>query len=112
MRVLWEPRNALGKQFAELFRMNGVRLTLEQSGLRAIAQKAKERGVGARGLRSLLESVLREAMFEAPSGTVSHVRVDDASVHDGRAKMLYAPTNAANAGNSVSPAFEQQAAEG
>lgn len=88
IKVMTEPKNALGKQFQELFRLNGVKLTLESEGLRVIARQAREKGVGARGLRTILESVLRDSMYDAPSGHVKEVILDAQSVEAGEAKQV------------------------
>lgn len=64
--ILTEPKNALTKQYAKLFEMEGVDLTFKEDALSAIAQKAIERKTGARGLRSILENMLLDTMFELP----------------------------------------------
>ena len=61
-----EPKNAIVKQYAAMLEMDGVKLTITDDGLREIAKKAVERKTGARGLRSILEKILLEPMFEAP----------------------------------------------
>jgi len=66
-RILTEPNNALVKQFTKLFDMDGIALQLEESALNYIVDKAIEYKVGARGLRSILEAILTDAMFELPS---------------------------------------------
>ncbi len=65
--ILTEPKNALVKQFAELFAMEGVQFEVEEAALKAIAHKAIERKTGARGLRSIVEAALLDAMFEIPT---------------------------------------------
>ncbi len=65
--ILTEPKNALVKQFIKLFKMEGVELEIEQSALLAMARKAMERKTGARGLRSILEGVLLDTMYELPA---------------------------------------------
>ena len=81
VRILTEPRNALVKQYQRMFELDGVRLTFTDEALREIASEAMSRGTGARGLRSILESLLREQMFELPSRTdVEEVVFDDAAV--------------------------------
>lgn len=67
IKILKEPKNALTKQYAKLFSMDGVELEFTQEALQALAQKALERKTGARGLRSILENVLLEIMYELPS---------------------------------------------
>ncbi|CAH1423847.1 unnamed protein product [Lactuca virosa] len=66
VQVLTEPKNALGKQYKKLFQMNGVKLHYTESALRLIAKKAITKNTGARGLRSLLENILMDAMYEIP----------------------------------------------
>jgi ATP-dependent Clp protease ATP-binding subunit ClpX len=65
--ILTQPRNALSKQYARLFEMEGVELELREDGLRAVARKAMERKTGARGLRTILENVLLDIMYDLPS---------------------------------------------
>ncbi len=65
--ILTEPRNALIKQYQKLFEMEGTRLEFRMEALKAIAKKAIELNTGARGLRSILESILMDTMFELPS---------------------------------------------
>ncbi len=67
VRILQEPRNALTKQYQKLLDMEGVKLTFEPGSLEAIAEQAVQRKTGARGLRSILEGIMRETMFEIPS---------------------------------------------
>ncbi len=67
VRILEEPRNALTKQYQKLLDMEDVKLTFEPAALEAIADLAVERKTGARGLRSILEGIMRDTMFEIPS---------------------------------------------
>ncbi|QPC44795.1 ATP-dependent Clp protease ATP-binding subunit ClpX [Kaustia mangrovi] len=67
MQILVEPKNALVKQYQRLFEMEDVKLTFADEALRAIARKAIERKTGARGLRSILEGILLDTMFDLPS---------------------------------------------
>ena len=67
VRILKEPRNSLTKQFEYILELDHVRLEFEEDALRSIAKKAIERGTGARGLRAIIENILIETMFEAPS---------------------------------------------
>ncbi|MCL4315406.1 MAG: ATP-dependent Clp protease ATP-binding subunit ClpX [Gammaproteobacteria bacterium] len=77
MRILTEPKNALVKQYAKLFEMEGTQLELREDALRAVAHKAMIRKTGARGLRSILERVLLDTMYELPSlSNVSKVVID------------------------------------
>lgn len=66
-RILTEPKDAVINQYEELFRMDGFRLVFEEDALKAIAKKAYERKTGARGLRSIIEEILMDTMFEIPS---------------------------------------------
>ncbi|CAI5529054.1 unnamed protein product [Closterium sp. Naga37s-1] len=84
VQVLLKPKNALSKQFAKLLAMNNAHLHMTEGAVRAIARKAAARNTGARGLRSLLEGLLTEAMYEVPSSLVEAVVLDEASVgHEG-----------------------------
>ena len=67
MRILTEPKNALTRQYRRLFEMDGVGLSFDDDALRAVAKKAIERKTGARGLRTILEDVMLDIMFEIPS---------------------------------------------
>ena len=67
VRILREPRNALTKQYAKLFDLDGVELEFSVGAIEAIAYRALDRGTGARGLRSILEELLLDVMFEVPS---------------------------------------------
>ncbi|HWQ94988.1 MAG TPA: ATP-dependent Clp protease ATP-binding subunit ClpX [Gammaproteobacteria bacterium] len=88
MRILIEPRNAITKQFRKLFEMEGTDIEFRDDALRAVATKAMERKTGARGLRSILEKVLLDTMFDLPSlGKVSKVVVD-AGVINGQSEPL------------------------
>ena len=67
VRILKEPKNALIKQYRKLFGMDGVELSFEEDAVEAIAEKAFQRKTGARGLRSIVESILMDTMYEIPS---------------------------------------------
>ena len=66
MRILTEPRNALVRQYQKLFEMEGAEVSFEGLALREIAKKARERDTGARGLRSIVEDVMTDVMFDLP----------------------------------------------
>jgi ATP-dependent Clp protease ATP-binding subunit ClpX len=66
-KILYEPKNALTKQYQKLFEMEGIRLIFEESALDYIVDKATELNLGARGLRSICEAIMNDAMFELPS---------------------------------------------
>jgi ATP-dependent Clp protease ATP-binding subunit ClpX len=67
VRILLEPKNALTKQYKKLFELENVGLTFDPEALRAVAQKALKRGTGARGLRSILETIMTDIMFDLPT---------------------------------------------
>ncbi len=67
VRILQEPKNALLKQYAKMFELEGIGLTFDPEAIRALARKAHKRGTGARGLRAVIESIMRDVMFELPS---------------------------------------------
>lgn len=88
IQILTEPKNSLTKQYARLFEMEDVELEFRTDALKAIAQRALTRKTGARGLRSILESVLLDTMYEIPSAEhVSKVVIDE-NVINGNAKPL------------------------
>lgn len=81
IRVLTEPKNAVTKQYQALFEMEGVELVFRDSALHAIAKQALERKTGARGLRSILETILLDLMFELPNmKNVKQIVIDEASI--------------------------------
>ena len=89
VRILKEPKNALTKQYQKLFELETVRISFEESALRAVAQKALKRGTGARGLRAILEEVLLNVMFDLPSrDDVVEVRVTESCILNGAPPML------------------------
>ena len=78
-RILTEPKNALIKQFTKLFAMDGIQLTVKDEALDFVVEKAIEFKLGARGLRSIMEEILNDAMFELPSnGNVKKLVIDRA----------------------------------
>ena len=84
VRILVEPRNALTKQFRKLFELDGVDLEFTDDAIAAIAELALARGIGARGLRSILEEILLNVMFHVPSDdTIGQVVVTAEVVRDG-----------------------------
>jgi ATP-dependent Clp protease ATP-binding subunit ClpX len=82
--VLTKPKNALVKQYKELFALEGVSLSFEESALLEVARRAQERGTGARGLRSVLEKVLLSLMFEVPGSDFTDVLVTREALDDPR----------------------------
>lgn len=103
VQILREPKNALTKQYAALFNMEGVELEFRDDALRAIARKAMKRKTGARGLRSIVENVLLDTMYELPSMTnVSKVVIDESVIRGESAPILIY----ANQGNDKQAAGE------
>jgi len=89
IKILQEPKNALIKQYQTLFNMENVKLILSKEALGVIAKKAIARKTGARGLRSILENILLDTMFELPSLDGVEEVVINAEVAEGRARPLY-----------------------
>jgi len=92
VEILIEPKNALVKQYQKLFSMEGVELEIRPGALQAVAKKALERKTGARGLRSILESVLLDTMYELPGmDNVTKVVVDENMINgDNKPLLIYA----------------------
>ncbi|MDR2127970.1 MAG: ATP-dependent Clp protease ATP-binding subunit ClpX [Burkholderiaceae bacterium] len=89
IEILTQPKNALIKQFARLFAMEGVELEVRASALAAIARKALARKTGARGLRSILEQVLIDTMFDLPQlPDVSKVVIDETTIDENHPPLL------------------------
>ena len=93
IRILTEPKNALVRQYQKLFAYENVSLEFTEDALKRVAQKAIERETGARGLRSILEQVLRKPMFEIPSLTGIERCVVDEDAIDGTADVKTTPVD-------------------
>ena len=91
IQILQEPKNALTKQYQKLFEMEGVELEFREEALRAVAKKAMERKTGARGLRTLIEHVLLDIMYDLPSmENVSKIVIDDTVIRgESRPYIIY-----------------------
>jgi ATP-dependent Clp protease ATP-binding subunit ClpX len=89
MDILQKPKNALVKQYQRLFEMEGVKLAFAEDALRAIARKAIARKTGARGLRSIMEGILLDSMFDLPGLAGVEEVVVNGEVVEGRAKPLH-----------------------
>ena len=90
IRILTEPKNALCRQYQKLLEMDHVELDFEPDALGAIAQKAIDRKIGARGLRAVLESVMTKVMYEIPSDpTITKVLITRECVEDGVEPKLF-----------------------
>ncbi len=87
--ILTRPKNALAKQYQRLFDMENVHLTFTEDALRSVAKKAITRRTGARGLRSIMESILLDTMFDLPGLEGVEEVVVNGEVSEGRAKPLY-----------------------
>ncbi|MDP9128045.1 MAG: ATP-dependent Clp protease ATP-binding subunit ClpX, partial [Pseudomonadota bacterium] len=86
--ILTRPKNAIVKQFQRLFEMEDINLDVTEDALKAIAQKAIQRKTGARGLRSIMESVLLDTMFELPGSKDVEKVVISREVVEGKAKPM------------------------
>lgn len=89
VQILTEPKNSLTKQYSKLFEMEGVEVDFREDGLRAVAEKAMERKTGARGLRSILEGILLDSMYNIPSrDDVSKVVIDESVIRGDSEPLL------------------------
>ena len=89
VQILTEPKNSLTKQYSKLFEMEDVEIDFREDGLRAIAEKAMERKTGARGLRSILEGILLDSMYNIPSrDDVSKVVIDESVIRGDSEPLL------------------------
>jgi len=89
VRILNEPKNSLVKQYSKLFEMEGVEVDFREEALAAVAKKSMERKTGARGLRSIMENVLLDTMYDLPSKeNVAKVVVDEAVIKGESAPLL------------------------
>ena len=89
VQILTQPKNSVVKQFQEIFKLESVKLTFRKASLQAIAKLAIKRKTGARGLRSILEDLLLDTMFELPSlKRVSEVVIDKATVETDKAPLI------------------------
>lgn len=89
VRILTEPKNALVKQYQKLLEIDGVKLDFDEEALHLIAKEALKRKTGARGLRSIIESIMRNVMYEVPSvDGASHCRVTKEGISDKKDPVL------------------------
>ena len=89
IEILTKPKNALVKQYGRLFEMEGAKLTFTEDALRAVATRAIQRKTGARGLRSIMETILLDTMFELPGLETVEEVVVNREVAEGRAQPLF-----------------------
>src|SRR5690349_7483152 len=102
--ILTEPKNALTKQYRRLFDMEGAELEFREEALSAVAQKAMQRKTGARGLRTILENVLLETMYELPSmKSVSKVVVDDTVIEGHQKPYIVYKSESATPDDTATP---------
>ncbi len=95
IQILTQPKNALLKQYQKLFDMENVQLTFTPEALVSVARKAITRKTGARGLRSIMEGILLDTMFELPNLRGVEEVVINAEVVEGNAEPLYVHANKA-----------------
>ena len=89
VRILTEPKNALVKQYQKLLSYDGVSLHFDKDALEAVADKAIERNIGARGLRAVMEGLLTKVMYDIPSDpTITSVTITAACVNDGAEPLV------------------------
>lgn len=89
VKILTEPKNALCKQYHKLLEYDGVTLSFEQGALEAIAEKAIERQIGARGLRAIMEEIMTKIMYEIPSDpTIQSVCITERCVREGEPPQI------------------------
>ena len=94
VQILTEPKNSLTKQYSKIFEMEGVEVDFREDGLRAIAEKGMERKTGARGLRSILEGILLDSMYNIPSlDDVIKVVIDESVIRGDSEPLLVYQNN-------------------
>ena len=101
VRIIREPKNSLTKQYAKLFEMENVEIQFREDALKAISRRARERKTGARGLRSIMESVLLDTMYKIPSLEKVSKVVIDAAVIEGMSEPLLMYENVDQKGQSA-----------
>ena len=112
VQILTQPKNAIVKQYAKLFEMEGCELDMRESALYEVARRAMERNTGARGLRTIVEGVLLETMYELPSlERVSRVVVDDAVVRGEAKPYLLLDGEDDDAARLEAPGYKQAASD-
>ena len=106
IKILQEPKNSLTKQYQELFKLDGAKLTFKENALKEIAQKAIKKKTGARGLRSILENILLKTMYDLPS----QENIEEVIVDAGAAKGQSQPILVLSKGDSKSKSNKTTAA--
>jgi len=92
IKILQEPKNSLTKQYQELFKLDGAKLTFKENALKEIAQKAVKKKTGARGLRTILENILLKTMYDLPSQENIEEVIVDASAAKGLSQPILVHT--------------------
>ena len=88
IRIMTEPKNSIVKQYQALFKMDNIDLEFDKKALERIADLTIERKTGARGLRSIIESVLQPLMFDSPSDSaITKITVTEETVNSGKAEI-------------------------
>ncbi len=94
VKILFEPKNAITKQYVHLFEMEGCELEFRDDALKAVAKKSMERKTGARGLRSIMENILLDTMYDLPSSEdIVKVVIDEGVVNNGTDPLLIKETS-------------------
>lgn len=89
VKILTVPKNSIVQQYKKLFELDGVELLFEEEALRAIAQQAQDQHTGARGLRGIMEDILTDLMFEAPSDpTIDKIIITEGVIKNGAAQQI------------------------
>ena len=106
IKILQEPKNSLTKQYQELFKLDGAKLTFKENALKEIAQKAIKKKTGARGLRSILENILLKTMYDLPSQENIEEVIVDAGAAKGQSEpiLVHAKSDSKTKSNKPSAA--------
>ena len=100
IKILQEPKNSLTKQYKELFKLDGTKLTFKENALKEIALKAIKKKTGARGLRSILENILLKTMYDLPSQDNIEEVIVDASAAKGQSQPIIVLSKSENKSKS------------
>ena len=100
IKILQEPKNSLTKQYKELFKLDGAKLTFKENALKEIALKAIKKKTGARGLRSILENILLKTMYDLPSQDNIEEVIVDASAVKGQSQPIIVHSKSENKSKS------------
>jgi len=103
IKILQEPKNSLSKQYQELFKLDGAKLTFKDNALKEIAQKAIKKKTGARGLRSILENILLKTMYDIPSQDNIEEVIVDAGAAKGQSQPILVHSKADSKSKSNKP---------